>query len=166
MALKWTNPQQLDRTFKEAKEEYDRKAVEFLTEKGEEWLKYARENGPYKDHTANLRNSIGYIVVQFGRPIIKAFPAGIPPKSTKEDLAAKNANPAAAKSKGRKYAEKIMSGLSRSKTYLILVAGMEYAVYVEDKEGFWVLKGVEDSIIANESSIIAEFARRLNNPKP
>lgn len=166
MALKWTNPQQLDRAFKEAKEEYDRASVEFLTEKGEEWLKYARENGPYKDHTANLRNSIGYIVVQFGHPIIKAFPAGIPPKSTKEDPAAKNANPTAAKSKGRKYAEKIMSGLSKSKTYLILVAGMEYAVYVEDKKGFWVLKGVEGLIDANEKKLLAEFKRRLESTKP
>ena len=166
MAIKWTNPQELDRAIKKAKEEYDRVSVKFLTEKGEEWLKFARENGPYEDHTANLRNSIGYIVVQFGRPIIKAFPAGIPPKSTKEDPAAKNANPTAAKSKGRKYAEKIMSGLSRSKTYLILVAGMEYAVYVEDKKGFWVLEGVEDLIGANKKNLLAEFKRLLESSKP
>lgn len=165
MALKWTNPQELDRAFKEAKAEYDHTSVEFLTEKGEEWLKYARENGPYKDHTANLRNSIGYIVVQFGRPVIKAFPAGIPPKSTKEDPLAKGANPRTAKSKGRKYAEKIMSGLSRSKTYLILVAGMEYAIYVERKK-FWVLQGVKSLIGANEKNLLSEFKRRLEVSKP
>jgi hypothetical protein len=158
MALKWTNSQELNRAFKEAKEEYDRKAVEFLTEKGEEWLKYARENGPYKDHTANLRNSIGYAVVQHGQIVMGAFPAGIPSKD-------KEGNPEEARTKGRKYADKVISGLDKNKTYLVLVAGMEYAVY-DEKKGFWVLKGVEDSIIANKSSIIAEFARRLNNPKP
>ena len=158
MALKWTNPQELDRAFKEAKEEYARKAVEFLTEKGEEWLKYARENGPYKDRTANLRNSIGYAVVQHGQIVMGAFPAGISPKD-------KEGNPEEARAKGERHANKVISELDNNKTYLVLVAGMEYAVYVEHK-GFWVLKGVEGLIIANESSIIAEFARRLNNLKP
>lgn len=158
MALKWTNPQELDRAIKEAKEEYDRVSVEFLTEKGEEWLKYARENGPYKDHTANLRNSIGYIVVQHGQIVMWAFPTGIPSKD-------KEGNPEEARAKGQKHANKVISGLDHNKTYLVLVAGMEYAIYVERK-GFWVLKGVEDSIIANKSSIIAEFARRLNKSEP
>lgn len=158
MALKWTNPQELAQAFKEAKEEYERVAVEFLTKKGEEWLKYARENGPYKDHTANLRNSIGYAVVQHGRVAIGVFPAGISPKE-------KEGSPEEARAKGQKYANKVVSGLDNSKTYLVIVAGMEYAVYVERK-GFWVLEGVSDQIIANKASIIAEFVQRFNAKKP
>lgn len=159
MAIKdRTNWHEVALVFQLAQEEYDRKAVEFLVEKGEEWLKYARNQGRYTDHTANLRNSIGYIVVQYGHVLFSAFPAGIPSKD-------KEGDPEMAKTKGREFADRIIADLSNSKTYLILVAGMEYAVYVESKDGFWVLEGVKDSIIANRNSIILEFTRFLKSKK-
>lgn len=155
MAIKWTNPRELDRVFQKAQKAYDKASVDFLIKKGEEWLTYARENGPYQDHTSNLRNSIGYAVVQYGRVVIGAFPAGIAPKE-------EGGNPREAKAKGEKYADSIISELNPNKTYLVLVAGMEYAVFVE-KKGYWVLEEIRGEIIANEDSILNQFKRKIED---
>ena len=73
MAVKCTNWREVELEFARAKEEYDRKAVEWLSALGERVVKYAREHGSYTDHTGNLRNSIGYVVVQYGRIIAESF---------------------------------------------------------------------------------------------
>ena len=72
MAVKCTNWREVELEFARAKEEYDRKAVEWLSALGERVVKYAREHGSYTDHTGNLRNSIGYVVVQYGRIIAES----------------------------------------------------------------------------------------------
>ena len=76
MALKCTNWHEVELEFIRAKEEYDRKAVEWLSVLGERVVKYAREHGSYTDRTGNLRNSIGYVVVQYGRIVTEDFSIG------------------------------------------------------------------------------------------
>ncbi len=153
MALKWTNQQEFDRMTESYQKTYAAKTVKWLTHKGEEWLKRCREEGPYQDRTANLRNSIGYVVIQNGRNVIGSFPAGIPngPKG----------DPNMASNTGWKYAEGIAAGLDKSKTYLILVAGMSYAVYVEKKEHLWVLGQVKAEVEADVQRLRTEFKEYL-----
>lgn len=147
MAIKdRTNWQQVAREFQKAKEEYDRKTVEWLSALGERVVKYAREHGNYTDHTGNLRNSIGYVVVQYGQAVETGFNSG------------------AAQEKSRAYALEVARELPANKTYLVWVAGMEYAKYVEAK-GFDVLQSSGDWVEATAEKLKAEFARFLKSKK-
>lgn len=163
MALKWTNPQELDRAFKEAKEEYDRKAVTWLASLGERVVKYARKHGAYTDHTGNLRNSIGYVVVQHGEIAVESFKYN---RRVKPDGNPKGVNGAdEAHEKARTYAIKVAGELPTDKTYLVWVAGMEYAKYVEAK-GFDVLEGSGNWVEATAETLKSEFTRYLKSKKP
>lgn len=153
MALKWTNRQEFDMMAEGYQKMYADKTIKWLARKGEEWLKRCREEGPYKDRTANLRNSIGYVVIQAGQNVLSSFPADIPPGP--------GGNPPMAANTGWKHAEGIAAGLDKSKTYLILVAGMSYAVYVEKKEHLWVLGQVKAEVEADAQSLTAEFKEYL-----
>lgn len=148
MALKCTNWHEVELEFARAKEEYDRKAVEWLTVLGERVVKYAREHGSYTDRTGNLRNSIGYVVVQYGRIVTENFSM----VSGHEE----------AKAQARGYAIEVARELSVNKTYLVWVAGMEYAKYVEAK-GFDVLQGSGDWVESTAEKLKAEFARYLKS---
>ncbi len=150
MAIKCTNWREVELKFAQAKEEYDRKAVEWLTVLGERVVKYAREHGSYTDRTGNLRNSIGYVVVQYGRIVTENFSIG----SSHEE----------AKSKARTYALNVARELPANKTYLVWVAGMEYAKYVEAK-GFDVLEGSGNWVESTAEKLKAEFAQFLKSKK-
>lgn len=90
---------------------------------GEQFVNWARSVDSYKDRTGNLRSSVGYIIAKDGNIINESFPGG---KS--EGV-----------SEGRKIAEEVLQG-DNGGYVLIVVAGMEYAAYVESK-GFDVLSG-------------------------
>jgi hypothetical protein len=150
MAIKCTNWREVELEFAQAKEEYDRKAVEWLPVLGERVVKYAREHGSYTDRTGNLRNSIGYVVVQYGRIVTENFGIG----SSHEE----------AKSKARTYALNVARELPANKTYLVWVAGMEYAKYVEAK-GFDVLEGSGNWVESTAEKLKAEFAQFLKSKK-
>src|SRR5699024_1823495 len=132
------------------KEEYDRKAVEWLSVLGERVVKYAREHGSYTDRTGNLRNSIGYVVVQYGKVVKENFSIGN--------------GYGEAKVQARAYALEVARELPADKTYLVWVAGMEYAKYVEAK-GFDVLEGSGDWVEATAEKLKAEFTRFLKSKK-
>lgn len=138
MAVKCTNWREVELEFARAKEEYDRKAVEWLSALGERVVKYAREHGSYTDHTGNLRNSIGYVVVQYGRIIAESFKYNRRVRPDGNPKGNKGADEAHAK--GLEHARSVARELPANKTYLVWVAGMEYAKYVEAK-GFDVLEG-------------------------
>lgn len=126
MALKLTNKAEVDRSFQELEMLYNSKSIEMMCLLGEKVVKYARENGDYTDRTANLRNSIGYLVVQNGRVIQSAFTGATPPKEKGGDINK-------AHQTGLDYAKEVSNTLSKNKTYLIWVAGMDYAAAVEAK---------------------------------
>lgn len=83
---------------------------------GEELTKYAREQHNYTDQTGNLTNSIGYAVVRNG--MIVNYGGEIQPG----DGAAE----------GLKIAQKMAANASGAFS-LLIVAGMNYAAYVEAK---------------------------------
>lgn len=129
-------------------EEYKRKAVKHLTVLGEELVAYARDDRSslrhYEDQTGNLRSSIGYVIVQDGRIAFSAF----------------NGQTEEGKAEGRKYAIDIAQSLSQNKTYLVWVAGMEYATYVEAK-GYDVITGSGDWLESNINKEREKFKRYL-----
>lgn len=100
---------------------------------GEEAVKYARLNHPdnWKDQTGNLRSSIGYVVLHDGHPVT--------PYNTEQ-----KAGPKGDGHEGVTLAtetlQKIASEFPKGYT-LIVVAGMNYASYVEDIHNRDVLTG-------------------------
>lgn len=148
--MKCTNWHEVELAFARAKEEYDRKAVEWLSVLGERVVKYAREHGSYTDRTGNLRNSIGYVVVQYGRIVTEDFSIG--------------SGHGEAKAQARAYALEVARNLPANKTYLVWVAGKEYAKYVEAK-GFDVLVGSGNWVESTAEKLKAEFARFLKSKK-
>lgn len=153
MAIVWTNKREVEEKFRKFEQEYNQKAVSWLCRLGELVVKYAKENGNYTDRTANLRNSIGYIVVQSGRVVAESFTGGASPTVVGGD-------PKTAMEKGRTYARQAASEYNAEKTYLVWVAGMEYAAYVEAKN-FDVLQGSGDWVESQAQRQIESFKRWL-----
>lgn len=97
--------------------------MNLLQRTGEEFVKIARLEGNYVDHTGNLRSSIGYVIVKDGKIIGKNFQ--LSPKIGTD------------KQSGKKEGEQLAMDLVRvfSKGYVLIgVVGMKYAVYVEAME--------------------------------
>lgn len=115
------NPADVAQAFDLLLEYIDTATVAALKHVGEAAVKYAREipdpdnggNG-FKDHTGNLRSSIGYAIYYNGRQIESAY--GDKPEGA---------------SQGQKLADQAAKG---TRGYaLVVTAGMYYAVYVESK---------------------------------
>lgn len=84
---------------------------------GEQAVKEARQRGRYQDRTGNLRSSIGYCILDDGKPVkLDGFEVVKDGRQGAEQ--------------GRKFIESLMSEHSTG-LVLIVVAGMEYAQYVE-----------------------------------
>lgn len=127
---------------RQMQEEYNCKAVIWLASLGERVVKYAREHGSYTDRSGDLRNSIGYVVIQSGRVVKDGFGSSEP------------------QTKARAIALDTSRSLDGNKTYLVWVAGMEYAKYVEAK-GFDVISGSGNWVEATAQTLMDEFKRYL-----
>ena len=90
--------------------------VFLLKELGESLVKYAKEQHNYTDQSGNLTNSIGYAVVQENTPVY--YGGFLQPGDGMEA--------------GLKIAMKMAATIPNSFS-LIVVAGMNYAAYVEAK---------------------------------
>ena len=88
---------------------------------GEQIVNNARMNANFTDQTGNLRHSIGYKVYNNGRSIEENF------QGSDEGMTA-----------GKSIADEL--GKSTKGINLIVVAGMDYASYVEDR-GYDVISG-------------------------
>ena len=108
--------------------EQESKFIKGLSFIGEEFVNAARSIRTYKDETGNLRSSIGYSIVKNGRSV-----------SFKVSRGASEGKIEAAEFVTQKVAEGPKKGI-----YLIVFAGMEYALYVEAK-GYDVLTGSRPS---------------------
>lgn len=125
---------------------------------GETAVKTAREQGKYNDITGNLRSSIGYVILKDGKPVIGGnFEAvSVPPgKRTvkRPDGSIQTVKVGGDGAKGKKQGEEFLRKL-RSKyprgIVLIVVAGMDYAAYVEfkyDKDVLHSAEQVADSLL-------------------
>lgn len=112
------------------KEVVERRLDMELRQLGEDAVTHAKENKGYKDHTANLKNSISYALFKDGELLTQSI-GNIPePDATKEGQSQVEGNLTA-------YATK--NGVIAAKGYtLIVVAGMNYGAAVESK-GYNVL---------------------------
>lgn len=87
-----------------------------------EMCNYAKTNAPFRDHTANLRNSIG---INFSK--MKEW------KASESEIAELRAL--------KREMETPVLEHEGDKVWGYLYAGMEYAIYVERLDGYWVLEG-------------------------
>ena len=141
------NLQDIENRFDRFIDSIDDKIIEILQYLGETGVKVARESGAYHDITGNLRSSIGYVVAKDGRALDENFqPAG---SGTDRTTGVEQA---------RKLASKVL--LSHDKGYvMILVAGMEYAVYVENMDTKDVLSGA----VTETEKTARELVKKLKN---
>ena len=109
----------LNIAFDKIKEQYIKAANQKFIEVGERCITEARDNGSYTDRTGNLRNSVGYMVLLDG---IEQSQSNINKLNRKQFDTIK-----------AKYPKGLV---------LIVVAGMNYAAYVEAK-GHNVLSSAE-----------------------
>lgn len=113
-------------------------AVFLLKDLGEELTKYAKDKHNYTDRTGNLTNSIGYAVVRNGEVL---YFGGAVQQGEGADAALN-------------VATKMIGNLQNSLS-LIVVAGMNYAAYVEAK-GYNV-------ILPAELKAKADFPRAMKS---
>lgn len=99
------------------------KIVRYLNRAGMEIVNWAKDNRGYIDQTGNLNNSIGYAVIKDNAILNMFFEA----KSRERK--------AEGKEKGESYTRELAKDISGGKYALIIVAGMEYASFVEDVYG-------------------------------
>ena len=115
-----------------AKENAKNAIVSALTEVGLLCITEARNTRSYQDDTGNLRSSIGFAIVVDGKIVASLFADQI------DDGKAKTPEGIAqSKQTVRKVAATKTSGI-----YLIVAAGMNYAIYVEGR-GYNVLTSAE-----------------------
>ncbi|MFV0327324.1 MAG: HK97 gp10 family phage protein [Bacteroides xylanisolvens] len=107
--------------------------MDILQRTGEEFVKIARLEGNYIDHTGNLRSSIGYVIVKDGSIVGRNFQVSEQAGTDKQT--------------GKREGEQLAMDLVRtfSKGYVMIgVAGMKYAIFVEAMENKDVLTRAAD----------------------
>ena len=122
MGIRLNSSFSLDAWCNAAKENARNAVVSVLTDVGMQCVAEARNNGNYMDQTGNLRSSIGYVVLQDGKPVVNG--------ASKQYSGTKGngeAGPAAAEALLTQLQAKFPWGI-----VLIVCAGMNYAAYVEN----------------------------------
>lgn len=107
--------------------------MDLLQRTGEEFVKIARLEGNYIDHTGNLRSSIGYVIVKDGSIVGRNFQLSEQAGTDKQT--------------GKREGEQLAMDLLKTftKGYVMIgVAGMKYAVFVEAMENKDVLTRAAD----------------------
>lgn len=128
-------------------DQFGKDAIVYLTKLGEECVRQAVESGSYTDQSGHLRSSIGYLIVDHGKIVQVSFNGDI-----KEAL-----------SESENYG-KVLAGKYGDCFALIVVAGKNYAAYVESR-GFDVLSGAENYARARAPQITEQLKSKINNLK-
>lgn len=102
--------------------------VKVLEDIGETCVAIARNKGTYKDHSGNLRNSVGYVLVKNGSIISKNFEERV--QSKIESGTKGSGENGKGILEGEALATELASRVGKGYA-LIVVAGMHYAHYVE-----------------------------------
>lgn len=120
----------LKKRLMEKKQAVDNVLSMMLAELGEKAVTFSKDNKSYKDHTANLKNSISFAVFCDGKLVNKVVGSIPEPDKVKGGQSQVD-------NILEEYASK--DGVVAPKGYtIIVVAGMSYAKHVEDK-GYNVL---------------------------
>lgn len=128
------------------KQEIMKRVVDSFIMAGEKFVKDARsqvqdhEQGTYLDRTANLRNSIGYFVFQDGELVVGSTPGNAQPNLKYADKAE---DPGALMEQAKSA---VQDKVQPRGIQLIVIAGMNYASYVESK-GYNVISYQADTCI-------------------
>lgn len=124
-------------------EEIDRRIFTVLSVVGERCINDARLFGSYTDRTGNLRSSIGYAIVSNGEVVKKDGFRVVSGSRTENEVTVSYSGDAGAET-GEKFLDSLCSSVgSQSQMVLIVVAGMNYASYVQDR-GYNVTLSAED----------------------
>lgn len=101
-----------------------------------EMVNYIKEQGPWTDRTANLRNSVSYAGPFYGTAdeVSETFETM---SGTYRDTVGRTRD---YQSKKTTLHAPAIGGFGSTITGVIY-AGMEYAIFIEYKEGYWVLSG-------------------------
>lgn len=127
MGLKLKNKKQLQNYLKRFVVRVEKALVYNMEALVAQLQNHAKQSAGYQDQTSNLKGSIGGVVLKDGRPIsYKGFDAGGEEGNTQ----------------GLEYINSLISNYGSGYTILI-VAGMEYATYVENYHNLNVLAKTE-----------------------
>lgn len=114
----------------------------------EELINHAKESGEYLDQTSNLRSSIGGVLIY-----------------NKKVISSKGFKPESGDSEGHIIGLDYINGLLSEMDDgfgILVVAGMNYAVYVEDVHGLNVLEKTKLKAQAEVPRMMQELNRKLN----
>ena len=121
-------------------------ALEFLVA---ELQNHAKRNASYQDQTSNLKSSIGGIVLKDGVPIsYKGFE-----KEGQSDVGSRT---------GIEFLNSLISQNNQGYV-IIVVAGMNYATYVENYYGLNVLKKTELRMQRELPKMITKLKKKIEN---
>lgn len=127
MALKLQNKKEFTQYLFQQAERMEQALVYNLEALVAELENHAKLSAEYKDQTSNLKSSIGGVVLQNGKPVTyKGFTSGTPEGNTT----------------GMNYINSLIPNYPKG-FVLLVVAGMDYAAYVEDIHNLNVLKKTE-----------------------
>lgn len=102
-------------------ERREKSLIQTLSYIGERCVNEARNNGDYIDRSGNLRSSIGYVVILNGKIMHDDFKEAPRGNDRKKGI-----------SKAKEFASELSSRFNKG-AVLIVVAGMNYATYVETR---------------------------------
>lgn len=135
--------QELQKRLNEKKQAVENTLNTLFPELGEKAVVFSKDNKGYMDRTANLKNSISFAVFHDGKQITKSIGEGY--NATYKDGHNKEQNNPYTKGEVMQMRSSALDeyalrpGVVAPKGYtIIVVAGMEYGKYVEDK-GYNVL---------------------------
>ena len=130
--------------------EIDGQLLEIMKYTGETFVENARNameidgrftKGDYKDDTANLRSSIGYVVLKDGNVVFESFPGGA--------------------AKGHAEGKSLAMSLRKDGYQLIGVAGMDYASAVEAR-GYNVITSQADYALIDLTDTLKRLSDRYS----
>lgn len=148
--------EELQKRLKEKSALVERKLEMGLSQVGEEAVTFSKENKGYHDRTANLKNSISYALFKDGELVEQHI--GKIPKPKEDPIG----QPQVADNLTRYAAQE---GVVKPHGYtLIVVAGMNYGKYVEDK-GYNVLYLTQNYLREELKKVIADIIAELTGKK-
>lgn len=110
------------KSMSQVEERLERAIIMRLFKLGQMCVDHAVLHGSYENQTANLRNSIGFVVIARGEIVRSLFEQNETGKTP--------GDPQSARDNAERIAEELAKKYTRGFA-LIVVAGMEYAYYVE-----------------------------------
>ncbi len=127
----------------------DKALIDMLSYLGEKCVNEARDFGDYQDQTSNLRSSVGYIIMVDGQVILGNF-----------KKSGKGTDGAAGMEDARSFATSLTGNYPKGYA-LIVVAGMNYAAYVETRRN--VLSTAEHLAQAQLPRMMSQLKSKLQS---